>query len=284
MSQDAPRTITIFLVNGNPNGIKMLELSNRTIKAYVLPRIILGEAKKLQELNQPALYLLFDKENTKAYIGESENCYERIKNHDQSKDFWETAVAFIAKDKSLEKGDIKYLESLAVETSKNANRMETINKTIPPRNNLHPFKVSTVNEFFEDVVLLTSTLGHPVFDKVQTEGINDADLWYCKAKNTNAKGIYTEQGFTVLAESIINAFVVPSFGKNFPKEAAERESKLSASGFRKTEQTYELTKDLTFGSVSRAAGFCTGRASNGWLAWKNAIGKTMDEIMRKSND
>jgi len=283
MAPNNPRTITIFLTTGNPNGIKKLEVSNRTIRAYVMPRALVPDAKKFVELTQPALYLLFDKDNLKAYIGESENFYERVKNHDQSKEFWETAVAFIAKDKSLEKGDIKYLESLAVEESKIANRMEIENKTIPPRNNLHEFKIPTVNEFFEDVKLLTSTLGHPLFDKVQTDSIKEDDLWYCHAKNTEAKGIYTEQGFTVLAGSIINAIPTPGFAKNFPKEAADRETMVFTKAKRISNETYMTTVDLTFGSVSRASDFCTGRASNGWLEWKNSSGKTMDEIMRKSN-
>ena len=283
MSPGKPRTINIFLTTGNPNGIKKLEVSNRTIRAYVIPRALISEAKNFVELTQPALYLLFDKDESKAYIGESENFYERVKNHDQSKEFWETAVAFIAKDKSLEKGDIKYLESLAVEESKLANRMETENKTIPPRNNLHEFKIPTINEFFDDVKLLTSTLGHPLFDKVQTKDLIDEDIWYCHAKNTDAKGIYNEQGFTVLAGSIINAVPTPGFMKNFPKESYDREIKILITAKKISEQSYRLMADQTFGSVSRAAGFCTGRASNGWLEWKNSVGKTMDEIMRKNN-
>lgn len=283
MNSDIPRTITIFLTTGNPNGIKKLEVSNRTIRAYVMPRALISDAKKFRELTQPALYLLFDKDDTKAYIGESENFYERVKNHDQSKDFWETAVAFIAKDKSLEKGDIKFLESLAVEQSKLANRMETENKTIPPRNNLHEFKIPTVNEFFEDVKLLTSTLGYPLFDKVQTASISNDDLWYCHAKNTDAKGIYNEQGFTVLAGSIINALTTPGFVKNFPKEVSDREAKILNSAKRISDVSYQLMVDLTFGSVSRAGGFCTGRASNGWLDWRDSSGRTMDELVRKNN-
>lgn len=115
MHQDIPRTITIFLVSGSPNGIKKLEISNRTIRAYVVPRIRLADAKQFKDLCQPALYFLLNKDTATAYVGESENFYDRVKNHDQNKAFWEVAVAFIAKDKSLEKGDVKYLESLAVE-------------------------------------------------------------------------------------------------------------------------------------------------------------------------
>jgi len=53
-----PRTITIHLPSGDPSGIKVAELSNRIIRAYVLPREKLADAKSFGELSKPALYLL----------------------------------------------------------------------------------------------------------------------------------------------------------------------------------------------------------------------------------
>lgn len=281
-NSNIPRTITIFLTSGNPNGVKKLEVSNRIIRAYVLPRIKLGDMKKYEDLTQPALYLLFDKDGTIAYIGESENFCERVKNHDQSKEFWDIAVAFIAKDKSLEKGDVKYLESLAVEAARDAKRMETVNKTVPPRNNLHEFKVPTIHEFFDDVKLLTLTLGYVLFDKIQTEGATEADLWYCRGKTANARGIYSEAGFTVLAGSTVETKMAPSYLSGFPKEAAEREVMLKTTSKPINDDVRQITTNLTFGSVSRASGFCLGRSSNGWTSWKNSAGKTLDEVIRKA--
>lgn len=275
------KTISIFLPDGNPNGIKKLEVSNRIIRAYEIPRIKLATAKQYAELFQPALYLLFDKEGTRAYVGESENFYERVKNHDQSKDFWEVVVCFVATNKSLEKSDVKYLEYLAVTEAKVANRIETENKTVPLENNLHEFKVPTIKEFFQDVKLLTSTLGYPLFDVVKTSHINEESLWFCRGRNTNARGVYTENGFTVLAGSIIDITTTPSLIKGFPKEAAERSGKLRDNSKRYSETACELINDLTFKSVSRAGGFCLGQPSNGWLDWRDADGRTMDEVMRK---
>ena len=276
MNNETPRTITIFLATGNPNGIKKLEISNRIIRAYVIPRLRISEAREHTDLTQPALYLLFDKEASKAYIGESENFYERVKNHDQGKDFWDIAVAFIAKDKSLEKGDIKYLESLAVEKSKDASRIETVNKTIPPRNNLHEFKVPTISEFFDDITLLTSTLGFPIFEKIETANVGEESIWYCVGRKTKASGILGDSGFKVLAGSLIDATNVPSFDAN------KRMQLLSINSKRYSDSQYELTHDITFPSVSRASSFCLGRPSNGWKDWKNPKGKSMDEVLRKS--
>ncbi len=222
-----------------------------------------------------------DRIGEKAYIGECENFVHRIKDHEQKKVFWEIAIAFVAKDNSLEKGDIKYLESLSVEVAKNAARMEITNLTVPSKNNLHKFKALTLPEFFEDVKLLTSTLGYPLFDKIVTDNIEQDDLWYCKGKNTNATGIYNEAGFTVLSGSVVNALSAPSFASHFPKEAAERIEKLSSHGKLISDTEVQIVSDLTFASVSRASGFCLGRSSNGWTDWKNKDNKTMDETLRQ---
>ena len=122
-----------------------------------------------------------------------------------------------------------------------------------------------------------------MFDKVTTDNVEAADFWYCITKKAKAKGIYSDKGFPVLAGSIINAVNLPSFAPNFPKEAAERLEKIRKSTRPIAEVQAELIEDLTSSSVSRASGFCSGRASNGWIDWKNSAGKTMDEIMRKSN-
>jgi hypothetical protein len=276
------KTITIFLLNGKPNGVKIVELSNRIIQAFLIPRSLLNDVKNRLELYGPALYVLCERDGSQVYIGESENFYNRIKNHDQDKDFWEIAIAFFAKDKGLEKGDVKYLECLAVEKARAANRFTVLNKTVPPRNNLHEFKVQSVEEFFEDASLLISSLGYPLFDPVSThDDLIDNSYWYCAGKKTEAKGVYNEDGFVVLAGSRIDASQTPSFSSNFPKEAKEREEKLKKYGVFSSEGYYELKENIIFKSPSRAGGFCLGRSSNGWIDWKNDQSKTLDEVMRK---
>ena len=47
----------------------------------------LSDVKKRPEINQPSLYLLINSSENQIYIGESENFYHRIRNHDQSKAF-----------------------------------------------------------------------------------------------------------------------------------------------------------------------------------------------------
>ena len=44
---------------------------------------------------------------------------------------------------------------------------------------------------------------------------------------------------------------------------------------------YIFTRDHLFSSPSMAALAVMGRSANGWLEWKDASGKTLDELKRQ---
>ena len=58
---------------------------------YVIPRSNLSVLNERQELQTPAFYILLGEDEAtrpKAYIGETENFRERVKDHDSKKAFW----------------------------------------------------------------------------------------------------------------------------------------------------------------------------------------------------
>jgi len=121
------KTIKIFLVDGEPNGLKTAELSNWVGQAIVIPRNKLKDIKQRPDCNKPAIYFLVGKENEEAllsttYIGEAENLWNRLITHDSSKDFWFTAIAFVSKDNNLTKAHVKYLESKCIEIATRVKR------------------------------------------------------------------------------------------------------------------------------------------------------------------
>ena len=61
------KTIKIFLVDGEPNGLKTAELSNWVGQAIVIPRNKLKEIRQRQDCNKPAVYFLIGKETGKKY-------------------------------------------------------------------------------------------------------------------------------------------------------------------------------------------------------------------------
>lgn len=276
-----PKTINILLLEGTPNGVKIIELANKLVRAYLIPRIQLNHVKGREDLNQPAIYFLFDKEGKKLYIGESENFYDRVKNHDQNKEFWETAIAFIARDNSLEKSDVKFLEHTSVIKGKSAHRYEIENKTAPSKNVVHEFKVHSLEEFFSDMSILLTTLGYPVFEEIDSNKISEEKIWYCKIGKTSAKAIYDETGFTIIKGSLIDEKVQPSFAKKHPDIVEKWKLLLSQNAKAIDKDIFELSQNITFPSLNQASIFCVRGSANGWITWKNKDGKTMDEVLRR---
>ena len=273
-----PRLLSTFLPDGSLEGIKVVELSESSIKAFVVPRIRLNDIKSRPEINQPSLYLLINSADNQLYIGESESFYHRVKNHDQSKDFWDLAIAIVSNTNSLEKSDVKYLESLAVEKAQTTAAMEVLNKTIPSRNNIHEFKVHTLEKVLDDTAMIAESLGFSIFASKKDEA--EESIWYFAPKGSDAKAQFRGDRFVLLSGSVIDKSYAPSWAKAFPWALTERKELLRTNG-KDLGDTVEVTNNIPTRSPNHAGGLVAGRSTNAWICWKNSDGKTMDEVMRK---
>jgi hypothetical protein len=67
------RTIQIFLPFGSPRGIKIAEITNRTVQAVYIPRNQLDDAGKRIEVTNVGVYFLFGQSENDAmpsvYVG-----------------------------------------------------------------------------------------------------------------------------------------------------------------------------------------------------------------------
>ncbi len=276
-----PRLLQSYLLDGSIEGVRIIELSESSIKAFVIPRIRLNDIKAREEINWPALYMLINSGDNQLYIGESEKFYDRVKNHDQTKDFWDLAIAIVSKDNGLEKSDVKYLESLAVEKAKATAAMEVLNRTVPARNNVHEFKIHTLEGVLNDTSLIAESLGFSVFKSDNED--EEEQIWYLKSKKTRAKAEARGDKFVLLAGSIIDKTYAPSWEEAYPKSFAEREQVLRDNGIDQGD-TVLIEKNVPLKSPNHAGGLISGANVNAWVTWKNAEGKTMDEIIRKGQN
>lgn len=273
------KTVTTYLIDGDPQGTRYVFISNKICKMYVIPRSdtkILGEREELQK---PAFYILMGEDETtkpQAYIGETESFKERVKEHDYKKAFWQKALVFISIDQDLTKADVQYLEHRAIALSKKLNIYNLeYNKHIPKCPNLPEYRKDSMDEFFEDVKFLSSFIGCFIFDEKDAP-IKNRILFYTKGRGCNALGYYDNGGFTVLKESILSGSVVPSFG--WPDK---RKKLLDEYAAPTVDGKYKMETSKTFSSPSTAADFCIGSSNNGWLVWKNKEGQTLDAVVRK---
>jgi len=280
------KTIKIFLIDGEPNGLKTAELSNWVGQAIVIPRNKLKEIKQRPECNKPAVYFLVGKESEEAllpsaYIGEAENLWNRLSTHDSSKDFWQTAVAFVSKDNNLTKAHVRYLESRCLALATQAKRFDLENGTESSLPSLSEADVAEMEEFLENLKLLLSALGYPILQEViSKEQKNIADpLFTCKGKDAVATGRMTNDGFVVYKDSTATT--------DISKAVIERNQKIIEKLLsnkyleKKDDNLYVFVKDYVFNSPSAASDVVLGNSTSGWKKWKTESGKTLEEIYRK---
>ncbi len=270
------KTVTTYLIDGDPKGTQYAFISNKTCQMFVVPRSNLSYLNTQEKLQKPAFYILLgEDEATKpqAYIGETENFRERVKDHDSKKAFWHKALIFVSKDADMTKADVQYIEHKAIAEAKNANTFVlNDNKQTPKAPNLPEYRQDSMDEFFEDVKFLASFIGCNIFEMSQPKAEH---LFYVKGRGCDAKGFYSSNGFTVLKDSVIAQTTVPSLKWN------DKRNSLINEYATKYGNNLLMNSDKTFSSPSTASSFCLGRPSNGWADWKDENGNTLDSVYRR---
>ena len=270
------KTVTTYLLDADPKGTQYVFISNKICQMYVIPRSHLSILNERYELQTPAFYILLGEDEEtkpKAYIGETENFRERVRDHESKKAFWQKALLFISKDAAMTKADVQYLEHKAIAEAKVSNSFVlNENKQTPKAPNLPEYRKDDMDEFFEDVKFLTSVIGCGIFDIAKPK---EEHLFFTKGRGCDAKGFYHSKGFTVLKGSTMVSSSSPSFKWKNKREKMLSEYTHSSKG------KLELSSDTTFNSPSTAADFCIGSSNNGWLVWKDKDGNTLDSVYRK---
>ncbi len=97
-----------------------------------------------------------------AYIGQTEDIIQRLKSHDASKEFWNTAVVFISSKGSFHQAHIRWLEwkAIAIATSAQRYILDNGNAGIEPH--VTESIRADVEEIFESCALLLNALGYPL--------------------------------------------------------------------------------------------------------------------------
>ncbi|MBL7960900.1 GIY-YIG nuclease family protein [bacterium] len=279
-----PKSIKLFLMDGEPNGRWACELSNLTGKAYKIPRIRVRDSSDREDLNNTGVYLLFgkdDNDNEMVYIGEAESILKRLNQQISQQDFWTEAVVFISKDDNLNKAHVKYIENRLFEIASSAKRYKIENSVTPTQSTISESDRAEMEEFIENMKLMVNTLGHKVFEQKVLQGSIGKSVFKIKAaRGADAKGQPTSEGFVVFKGSKVASSIVESMTKSF---VSMRERLIEKGVIVKNGDTYEIPEDYIFTSPSTAAVMVLGRNVNGLTEWKLADGRTLKEYESTSS-
>jgi hypothetical protein len=276
-----PQTIQIFLPDGYPTSIREAEITNRLVKAILIPRNKLLEASKRDMVNYTGVYFLFGNSDEitkqKVYIGEGEDCFKRIKSHNRNKEFWTHCIIVTTKTNEFTKTDGKFLEYHCLEKAEEYGRFNTENDTGSNKPSIPESREYDLLDNFETLKILLATLGYPLFESKRKD-VNNKEVFICKGKKAFAEGEMTDDGFVVYEGGKCNLEETPTLGKWMKNNRR----KFVEEGILKEENGVLVFKsDHIFSSPSAAAATILARSTNGWTAWKNKSGKTLDELKRK---
>lgn len=278
-----PQTIQIFLPDGNPRGVRIAEITNRTVKAILFPRNQFNYILTRNELSNVGFYFLFGESesgNPLVYIGEAEDCAVRLLQHQRNKDFWNYGIVIISKINAFTKTHVKYLEHTSIKTAQEINRWKLENGVNSNMPHVTESMEADILDCFETTKILLSTLGFPVFDPISRDNNKTStNIYKIKNKKILAEGNLIDDGFVVYKGSE----AVKSTFSYCHKYVVDLRHKLIDNGtLTLIDDTYKFNDNYVFSSPSTAGGVILGRPTNGWTIWINNEGKTLDEVKRKN--
>lgn len=290
-----PRTIQLFLVDGDPRFRIKATLSNWTGLVYSLPRTCLDKDPARPDLQQTGVYLLFGTNDetgeAQVYVGQARErangngmlarIYEHVQRED-SHDYFTHVIAVTTQNDSFGPTEISYLENRFYRMAADAARYKVTNGNCPSPGKVTEEKEAELEEFIGYARTVIGALGYKVFepldstapdsepDSVDIHRAEHAEgVFELRYNGAYARGLQTTDGFVVLKNSRINAELTPSHPASIERL---REHYGYAIG-----EDWVTTEDLLFNSPSGAAGFVGGASLNGRTEWKRG-GRSLKEI------
>ena len=293
------KSINLFLMDGDANGMIKCTLANWIGIAYKIPRTSLDKCKSRTDLKQTGVYFLFGVSDTTGkpvvYVGQAgnrkngEGILNRLLEHKRNpkEDYWTEAVVFTTSNNSFGPTEISYLENRFCNLAVAAKRYEVKNGNDPSLGNITEEKESELEDFIEYAELIMGTLGHKVFIPYTSPAVtavpapdtgaalddDEPEMYLSRtikksSITVKATGRQTSEGFVVLKGSIIS----PDDDNTIPPGV----KKLRQAS--QIDSDHVLQEDVLLGSPSSAAMFVIGKSSNGWTAWKTSDGKTLHDL------
>lgn len=195
----------------------------------------------------------------------------RLKQHENSKDFWTKVCIVTGKDENLTKTHIKYLESRLIQIALSNSQCELMNGTSHLYNKLPESDTADMEYFLEQIQMVLPVLGYgflkeqktsenPILPKTNAEFVLNT-----KDNEVKATAQLINNDFYVLKGSRIRKNLINPNTHSYLKKL--RPALLEKGIIDPI--TYTFSKDYLFNSPSAASAVILGRSSNGRIAWKH---------------
>lgn len=269
------KTLTIQLVHGKPDGIRICRVEGETLLTVIVPREDLSEAKELPEIPDRGIYYLLDESHgviSRVYAGQTTQGIDRLESHKAKKEFWNTAVMFLTDNQNMSQDVVNGLEAKAIEYVKTHGSYENDNVQIP-NPYVSPYSRASIERLHRSILFRMAALGYDL--NREYDGPEEGStLFHTRKGGVKGLGKYDKNTgrFTVLVGSEVN--LDRKIIKN--EGAIKKRRELFGSAIGKA----VASQDIEFSTPSAAAVFVLGGSQNGWTEWVNDLGQTLDFVYR----
>ncbi|MEL7406668.1 MAG: GIY-YIG nuclease family protein, partial [Cyanobacteria bacterium J06558_2] len=164
-----PFTIKIFVPNGDPKGVRIIDRMNWTGVGIAFPRSEWEKIKQRPEFEKTGVYILVGYQETDddlqtLYIGQGDGIKNRINSHFQDKEFWDWGIGFVSNSNGLNRAHITWLEYALIKQAKKAARCHLDNTKFPQEPALSEPEKADVRKFLKEIYQILPLLGLQVFE------------------------------------------------------------------------------------------------------------------------
>lgn len=163
-----PFTIRIFVPEGDPEGVRIIDRLSSTGIFYAFPRTKWESIKNRAEMDYAGVYFLSGYENPEdelptVYVGQADVIKNRIEQHLKKKEFWDKAVLFVSANK-LNSTHAKWLEHALIRRALEAKRSKLDNGNSPQEPNISEAERAEMNVFLEEIYQTLPLVGLRAFE------------------------------------------------------------------------------------------------------------------------
>lgn len=275
-----PVSIRLFLADGTPDGLRIVEKSNWSGLAVMCARAQYPSVRDREEFGRPGVYLFLGPSPSgtnrqTVYIGQADFAQDRLDNHLRHKEFWTHLILFSSKDTNLNKAHVQYLESRLIEIASRAKRVDLDNGNAPRLPALSEADRADVDAFLDDMLTIYPILGVGAFEVVDEQTTPTGPRLTLRGPEAIGYGRDTPEGFVVYQGSTARLDSVRSIHDYLSEQ---RQELIAAGVLEQRGEGLVLTQDYRFNSPSTAAGVLLGRSANGRTEWKDERGRTLKQL------
>lgn len=176
MAED-PFTIRIFVPDGDPEGVRIIDRMNWTGRGVVFPRSKWDDMRKRPDLAKTGVYILVgykggednalqgvEDDLLTVYIGQADGVGNRIESHIQKKDFWTWGIVFVSTSGDLNRAHVTWLEYALIYRAQQAKSCHLDNGNVPQEPALSEAEKADIQGFLKEMLRILPLAGLRVFE------------------------------------------------------------------------------------------------------------------------